>query len=139
MFGGTASLRQSWNWSDFRFRRDVLWQGNRLPVVPEHQYRAELTWRHASGLFLSPSVEWRISDVWVDYANTLKAPGYEVLGLTAGAQLGNGIEVFAEARNLGDRRHTPEFSAVTDARIASTAVFTPGEGRSLFVGLRVRR
>jgi iron complex outermembrane recepter protein len=85
MFGGTTSLRQTWNWSDFRFRRDTLWQGNRLPVVPEHQYRAELTWRHASGVFLSPSVEWRISDVWVDYANTLKAPGYEVLGLTAGA------------------------------------------------------
>lgn len=139
MFGGTTSLRQTWNWSDFRFRRDALWQGNRLPVVPEHQYRAELTWRHGSGVFLSPSVEWRISDVWVDYANTLKAPGYEVLGLTAGAQLGNGIEVFAEARNLGDRRYAPEFSAITDARIASTAVFTSGEGRSLFVGLRLRR
>ncbi len=27
-------------------------------------------------------------------------------------------------------------SAVTDARVASTAVFWPGEGRSAFVGLR---
>ena len=30
-----------------------------------------------------------------------------------------------------------DFGAVTDARAASTAVFFPGEGRSLFAGLRL--
>ena len=33
--------------------------------------------------------------------------------------------------------YVSNFGAVTDARTASTAVFYPGEGRSLFAGLRL--
>jgi len=134
---GSLLLRQTYAWSDFRFDGDPLWGDNRLPVVPQHMYRAELTWRHPSGLSLTPSVEWRISDPWVDYANTMRAPGFTVLGLNASWQVANGLTVFADARNLADKRHVNEFSAVTDARTASTAVFNPGEGRSVFVGLRM--
>lgn len=135
--GGSAILRQTYNYNDFYFDRDVLWEGNRLPVVPEHQYRAELTWHHPSGLFLTPTVEWRIDDVWVDYANTLKAPGFTVLGLNAGWDFDNGVTVFVDGRNLTDERYVSEISAVTDARTASTAVFMPGEGRSAFLGVRL--
>lgn len=135
--GGTTVLRQTYNYNDFYFDRDLLWQGNRLPVVPEHQYRAEATWRHPSGLFVTPTVEWRISDVWVDYANTLEAPGFTVWGLNGGWDFDNGTTLFVDARNLTDERYVSEISAVTDARTASTAVFMPGEGRSLFLGLRI--
>ncbi|MBL0947724.1 TonB-dependent receptor [Brevundimonas sp.] len=135
--GGTAVLRQTYNYNDFCFDQDVLWEGNRLPVVPEHQYRAELTWWHPSGLFVTPTVEWRISDVWVDYANTLEAPGFTVWGLNGGWDFDNGTTLFVDARNLADERYVSEISAVTDAHTASTAVFMPGEGRSLFVGLRL--
>lgn len=135
--GGTTVLRQTYNYNDFYFDRDLLWQGNRLPVVPEHQYRAEATWRHPSGLFVTPTVEWRISDVWVDYANTLEAPGFTVWGLNGGWDFDNGTTLFVDARNLTDERYVSEISAVTDARTASTAVFMPGEGRSLFIGLRI--
>lgn len=134
---GAATLRQTYNYNDFYFDRDVLWQGNRLPVVPEHQYRAELNWRHPSGAFVTPTLEWRIDDVWVDYANTLKAPGFTVWGVNAGWALGNGVTLFVDARNLTDARYVSEISAVTDARTASTAVFMPGEGRSAFVGVRL--
>lgn len=135
--GGTTVLRQTYNYNDFYFDRDLLWQGNRLPVVPEHQYRAEATWRHPSGLFVTPTVEWRISDVWVDYANTLEAPGFTVWGLNGGWDFDNGTTLFVDARNLTGERYVSEISAVTDARTASTAVFMPGEGRSLFLGVRV--
>lgn len=135
--GGTAVLRQTYNYNDFHFDQDVLWEGNRLPVVPEHQYRAELTWWHPSGLFVTPTVEWRISDVWVDYANTLEAPGFTVWGLNGGWDFDNGTTLFVDARNLTDERYVSEISAVTDARTASTAVFMPGEGRSLFIGVRI--
>lgn len=135
--GGPVVLRQTYNYNDFYFDHDLLWAGNRLPVVPEHQYRAEATWRHPSGLFVTPTVEWRISDVWVDYANTLEAPGFTVWGLNGGWDFDNGTTLFVDARNLTDERYVSEISAVTDARTASTAVFMPGEGRSLFVGLRL--
>ena len=134
---GSLLLRQTYNWSDFRFDGDARWGDNRLPVVPGHQYRAELTWRHRSGLFVTPSVEWRISQPYVDYANTLKAPDYALLGLTAGFDLREGLSVYVDARNLTDERYVGEFSAVTDARTAATSVFFPGEGRSVFVGLRL--
>lgn len=134
---GSLMLRQVYNWSDFRFDGDARWGDNRLPVVPEHQYRAELTWRHPSGVFVTPSLEWRISSPYVDYANTMKAPDYAVLGLTGGFNLGSNASIYVDARNLTDERYVGEFSAVTDARTASTAVFFPGEGRSVFVGLRM--
>lgn len=134
---GSLLLRQTYGWSDFHFVDDARWGDNRLPVVPEHMYRAELTWRHPSGLSLTPSVEWRISDPYVDYANTLKARGFTVLGLNAAWEVADGLTVFADARNLTDERYVGEFSAVTDAGAASTAVFFPGEGRALFLGLRM--
>jgi iron complex outermembrane receptor protein len=134
---GSLLLRQTYGWSDFHFVDDARWGDNRLPVVPEHMYRAELTWRHSSGLSLTPSVEWRISDPYVDYANTMKAPGFTVLGLNAAWEVADGLTVFADARNLTDERYVGEFSAVTDAGAASTAVFFAGEGRALFLGLRM--
>lgn len=135
--GGSLLLRQTYAFSDFRFEGDPRWGDNRLPVVPEHQYRAELTWRHPSGVTLTPSIEWRPKNVWVDYANTLKAPGYTLLGLNAAFDLGDHVTLYADLRNLTDERYVGEFGAVTDARAASTAVFYPGEGRSAFLGLRL--
>lgn len=134
---GSLMLRQVYNWSDFRFDGDARWGDNRLPVVPEHQYRAELAWRHPTGVFVTPSVEWRMSSPYVDYANTMKAPDYAVLGLTGGFNINARTSVYIDARNLTDKRYVGEFSAVTDARSSQTAVFFPGEGRSVFVGLRL--
>jgi len=105
--------------------------------VPQRLYRAELRHDHPSGWFVAPSVEWSITDTWVDYANTLKAPSYAVASLNAGWTLDRGVSLFLDARNLFDTRYISNFSAVTDARIASTAVFYPGEGRSVFVGVRL--
>lgn len=134
---GSLLLRQTYAWNDFHFVDDARWGDNRLPVAPEHAYRAELAWRHPSGVTVTPSVEWRISDVWVDYANTLKAPGYTLLGLNASWEVKDGLTVFVDGRNLTDERHVNEFSAVTDAGTASTVVFNPGEGRAVFLGLRL--
>ncbi|MNQ55055.1 Vitamin B12 transporter BtuB [compost metagenome] len=136
MAEGSLLLRQTWTWSDFRFDGDARWGDNRLPVVPEHQYRAELTWRHASGVFVTPSVEWRISSPYVDYANKTKAPDYAVLGLTGGFNIGANASVYVDARNLTNERYVGEFSAVTVGD-ASSAVFFPGEGRSVFIGVRL--
>lgn len=131
-------LRQTWALSDFRFDGDRVYGHARLPVVPERLYRAELRYDHPSGWFVAPSVEWSIADTWVDYANTLKSPAYAVASFSAGWNLGRDVSLFVEARNVTDERYVSNFSAVTDARVASTSVFYPGEGRSLFAGLTRR-
>lgn len=129
-------LRQTYALSDFFFEGDRVYGDNDLPLVPPHLYRAELRYDHPSGWFVAPSIE-QAADTWVDYSNTLKAPGYTVLNLGAGITLSDRTSLFVDARNLTDERYVSNFSAVTDARVASTAVFWPGEGISAFVGLRV--
>ncbi|WP_409018623.1 TonB-dependent receptor family protein [Brevundimonas vesicularis] len=137
VLGGSLSLRPVWTWSDFRFEDDVLYGDNRLSVIPEHQLRTEATWRGPRGLFIRPSIEWRITRPYVDYANTLKTPAYAVLGLSAGADVTDHVSAYVEARNLTDKAYVAEFSAVTDARSAATNVFVPADGRMVFFGLRI--
>lgn len=129
-------LRQTYAWSAFAFRGDPAYGNNRLPVAPEHQYRLSLRYDGDGGLYVEPFVDWRMKDVWVDYANTMKAPGYALLNIGAGIDLGPAT-LFVDARNLTGKNHTAEFAAVTDARTANTHVFFPGEGRSVFGGIRV--
>ncbi|WP_421934112.1 TonB-dependent receptor family protein [Phenylobacterium sp.] len=131
-------LRQTYAWSDFRFEGDVQYGDHRLPVVPEHLYRAELRYEHPSGWFVAPSVEWSLKDTVVDYQNTLRSPSYAVANLGAGWKLAGGLSLFLDARNLFDRRYVSNFGAITDARLVSQAVFFPGEGRSVFGGLTWR-
>jgi iron complex outermembrane receptor protein len=131
-------LRQTYAFSDFHFDGDKIYGDHDLPVVPPHLYRAELRYDHTAGWFVAPSVEWSMADSWVDYANTLKAPAYAVASLNAGWNFNNGVSVFIDARNLTNETYISNFSAVTDARLpaVSTAVFFPGEGRSVFFGVR---
>ena len=129
----SLTLRQTYAWSDFRFDGDPIYGNNRLPVVPQHQYRLVLKWAHSSGFFVEPAVDWRIGDVQVDYANTLKAPSYALINLDVGWRRGS-LSLFIDGRNLTDKRYVAEFGAVTDARTAQTNVFYPGEGRSAFAG-----
>lgn len=131
-------LRQTYAWSDFTFDGDPVYGDNRLPVVPQHQYRAALRYEDVSGFYVEPSLDWRIADVYVDYANTLKAPGYALLNLSAGWTFDRGVTVFVDGRNLTDKHYVAEFGAVTDARTAATAVFYPGEGASVFAGLMLK-
>ena len=135
--GMRLRLRQTYALSDFRFDGDPVYGDNRLPIIPEHAYRAELKFEHPAGWFVAPSVEWTPRDIYVDYANTRKYPGYTTLSLNAGVDLPDGVSLFADLRNLTDERYVSNANAVTDATVAPTDVFTPGEGRAAYVGVRV--
>lgn len=126
-------LRQTYAWSDFRFDGDAQYRNNRLPVVPEHLYRAELKYQHPAGWFLAPSVEWSPRGVLVDYQNRVRAPAYAVAGLSAGYTR-DGVTLFLDARNLADKRYVSTVNPSVTADSA-TAAFWPGDGRSLFAGV----
>jgi iron complex outermembrane receptor protein len=142
---GRLTLRQTYAWSDFFFENDPVYGDNRLPVVPEHLYRAELKYAHPAGWFVAPSVEWSPTDVLIDYANTrnasdaartpLTAPDYAILSLNAGWSFDNGVSLFLDARNLTNENYISTVNAVTNASVTS-AVFVPGEGRSAYLGVR---
>jgi iron complex outermembrane receptor protein len=128
-------LHQTYAWSDFRFDGDRRYGDARMPVMPRHHYHAELSFSRKGVWSVAPSVEWS-SDSWVDYANTLKSPGYAVWSLNATWTVTPKVKLFLDARNLTGKSYVSNASAVTDARVASTAVFWPGEGRGAYLGLR---
>ncbi|MFC0632270.1 TonB-dependent receptor family protein [Brevundimonas balnearis] len=138
-FADRWRLRQTYTYSDFFFEGDRVYGDNDLPLIPPHLYRAELRYSDPSGFFIAPQVEWTPSDTWVDYANTLEAPGYTVMNLSLGWRLNARTDIFVDARNILDERYVSNFNAVTDARVASTSVFWPGEGASAFIGVRLAR
>jgi iron complex outermembrane receptor protein len=126
-------LRQTYAWSDFRFDGDAQYGDNRLPVVPEHLYRAELKYQHPAGWFLAPSVEWSPRGVGVDYQGRARAPAYAVASLNAGYSR-QGVTLFIEARNLTDKRYVSTVNPSVSAD-AATAAYWPGEGRAAFAGV----
>ncbi|RAK67206.1 TonB-dependent receptor family protein [Phenylobacterium kunshanense] len=132
--GQGLRLRQAWTWSDFRFRNDSQYFDNRLPIVPEHVYRAELRYEHPAGWWVAPTVEWSASDVWVDFANTTKAPSYAIWGLGAGYRVNERVALFVDARNLADKAYISNVQAQIRATAASAA-YWPGDGRSVFGGV----
>ncbi|MDZ3830458.1 MAG: TonB-dependent receptor [Sphingopyxis sp.] len=129
-------LRQVYSYSDFRFRGDVAYGDNRLPVVPRHVYRAELR-IGTDALHVAPNLEWVPEGPFADYRNRVKTPGYVLFGFTAGARVTDGIDAFVDVRNLTGKKVIGDISAaitVTD----TSAVYYPVERRAVSAGLRAR-
>ncbi|QBR02175.1 TonB-dependent receptor family protein [Paraburkholderia pallida] len=134
--GDKITLSGLWNLSDFRFKDDPQYGSNRIAGVPVNVVRAALGYSRPDGFHISASVDWVPAGAWADDANTLRVPGYTLLGVQAGWDFRNGLSVYIDARNLTNERYVSDISTVADARTASTAIFYPGEGRSIFAGLR---
>ncbi|WP_232519166.1 TonB-dependent receptor family protein [Caballeronia insecticola] len=135
--GDRITLSGIWNFSDFRFKDDPQYGNNRIAGVPVNVLRAALGYSRPNGFHISASVDWVPAGAWADDANTLRVPGYTLLGVQAGMDFRNGLSVFVDARNLTNKRYVSDISTVADARTAaSTAIFYPGEGRSIFAGMR---
>lgn len=130
-------LRQTYMWSDFRFTGDRQYGDSQLPIVPEHYYRAELK-GSAGGFWIAPSLEWSMTDTWVDYANTFKAPSYVVFNLNLGYEFDQGPMLFLDVRNIFDEAHVSNFTPVVNWNAASAAqrnIFFPGDRRSVYGGV----
>ncbi len=133
-FAPAWRLRQTYAWSDFAFRDDPQYGDNRLPVAPEHLYRAELRYEAPQGWFVAPSVEWTPEGAFVDFANTARAPAYAVAHINAGWTFRPGVSLFVDLRNVTDEAYVSNVQPVITAGSA-TAAYWPGDRRSLFAGL----
>lgn len=129
-------VRQIWQYSDFRFTDDPQFANNRLPVVPVHVLRGEVRFGNAN-LNIAPHIEWVPKGAFADYANTHRTEGCVLLGLTAGAAVNTGIELFLDVRNITATKAIGDISAVLIANPAS-AIYYPVEGRGAYGGVRAR-
>jgi iron complex outermembrane receptor protein len=119
----------------FKFDGDPVYGHRSLPAAPTHALKGELIYRHASGVFAGPTFD-VVGSRWADFSNTYKVEGYTLWGLRAGLS-GDQWEVYAEGRNLANKRHVAQFS-VMDTAPAGAAILSPGEPRSFYVGGRLK-
>src|SRR3954470_22947202 len=77
-------LNLAYTFSDFRFDNDPTFGNNLLPGAPRHYVRAELLYKHPTGLYFGPNLEWVPESYYVDSANSLSTSPYAIYGLKAG-------------------------------------------------------
>lgn len=129
-------IRKIFQYSDFRFRGDEQYGDNRLPVVPRILFRAEIRFGN-DFLHIAPNFEWVPQGPFADYDNTLRTNGYKLIGATAGARVGDRVDLFLDARNLAGERAIGDISAVIRATPAAK-IYYPVERRAIFGGVRAR-
>ncbi|MBN6152532.1 TonB-dependent receptor [Xanthomonas sp. AmX2] len=135
---GRLSLRQAYTFSDFRYRHDARFGGNRLPGLPRHYYQAELRYDHRSGLYAALDTEYA-SKMAVDYANSAHADGHLIFGTRLGFDAPGGRwQGWLELRNLGDRHYAATVTPGYDDAGKDVARATPGEGFGVYAGARLR-
>lgn len=123
--------------NDFRFDNDERYGDNRIAGVPSQFLKGEALWQQ-NDWYAGPTFEWVPVHYAADHAETLYAEGYALWGLKGGYQPGTGLGFFVEGRNLADKSYIATTGVVADAQGQDAALFLPGDGRSLFVGLQWR-
>ena len=129
------ALLAAYTYSDFFFVRDARFGDNELPGVPQHFLRAEMLYKHSSGVYAGPNIEWAPGRYFADNANSLTVDPYALVNIKAGYDTGSGWSGYIEGRNLADKRYISTV-AVTGFANAGSEIFNPGMGRSVYGGLR---
>jgi iron complex outermembrane receptor protein len=131
-------LNSSYTYNDFRYDNDATWGDNDLPGAPHHFLRSELLYRHPSGVYLGPNVEWVPEAYYVDSANSFKTAAYALWGAKLGFDDGGPISAYVEARNLGDESYIASASTAANMNGRDAAVFEPGNGRAVYAGVQYK-
>lgn len=134
---GDFVLRGQYLFNDFRFDNDEVYGDNRIAGVPRQFLKGEALWQKA-GWYAGPTLEWVPTHYAVDHAESLYAEGYAIWGLKGGYRPDDGLGFFVEGRNLADKTYIATTGVVADANGQDAALFLPGDGRSLYVGLEWR-
>ncbi|MCR4509236.1 TonB-dependent receptor [Pseudomonas sp. 32.2.56] len=131
---GEVVLRGQYLLNDFRFDNDPAYGNNRIAGVPSQFLKGEALWQR-DGWYAGPTVEWVPVHYAADHAETLYAEAYAIWGLKGGYRPREGLGFFVEGRNLSDKTYISTTGVVANARGQDAALFMPGDGRSLYVGL----
>jgi len=130
-------LNLAYTLNDFNFDGDPRYGDNELPGVPKHLLRAEALYRHPSGFYAGPNIEWSPESYFADNANTLTIDRYALLGFRVGFDAKAGWSAYVEGRNLTDKRYISTV-AIAGTATSTSELFNPGMGRSVYGGLRYR-
>lgn len=131
-------LNTAYTFNDFRYDGDAQWGDNELPGAPRHFLRAELLYKHPTGFYFGPNIEWVPEAYFVDSANTVKTASYAIWGAKVGFDNGGPISAYIEGRNLADEAYIASASTSANMRGNDAAVFEPGTGRAFYAGVQFK-
>jgi len=140
--GMTARLPASLEWrhsllvNNFKLDDDASFGNNRLPGVPRSLLRGELLYRN-NGFYAGPTIEVSPQRYAVDFAETLYNDSYTLLGFKLGQQYNQNLSWFLEGRNLTDKKYAAT-TGVTRTATANQAIFLPGDGSTVYLGVQWR-
>ena len=103
------------------------------PVRRATILRAELLYKHPSGVYAGPNVEWVPDAFFVDSRNTLATDAYALLGAKLGFDNGGTWTAYIEGRNLTDEVYIASASVTTQAQ--STALCSSLEPAAPFTAV----
>jgi len=126
-------LNNSYTLSDYHFDKDRQYGNNLIAGQPKHFLRSELRYDQPVW-FLASNIE-VASNAQVDFSNTVKSPGYAILGFTSGYTLNQNVSFFLDGRNLLDKNYIATFSTAVKG---ATNVFYPGDGRAFYAGIKIK-
>ncbi|MDI1266648.1 MAG: TonB-dependent receptor [bacterium] len=130
-------LNLAYTFNDFRFDNDPTFVNNQLPGAPRHYLRAELLYKHPTGIYVGPNLEWVPESYYVDSANTLNTSAYALVGLKAGFDNGGPVSAYIEGRNLANKVYIASASVINQAN-PTLPLFEPGTGRAIYAGMKYR-
>lgn len=119
--------------NEFSFDNDSIHGNNELPAAPGYAIKGEILYRNANGFFAGPTFD-VVDERHADFENTYTVDSYKLLGLRTGFSR-EAWELWGEIRNITDENYISLFS-VKDVAASDAAILTPGEPRSIYVGVR---
>jgi iron complex outermembrane receptor protein len=133
--GQAFTLRGAYTFNDFRFDGDGTYGDNQLAGVPRHLFVSEARFEQKDKWYVSANLRWVFDGPWADFANTERAPGYELVGLTAGVDVLPGVKLFGSVENLFDTVFISNVSTNANQSLERAAIYTPGVGRAIYGGI----
>jgi iron complex outermembrane receptor protein len=131
--GDRLSAHVAYTLNDFRFVRDSVYAGNRLPGAPDNVLNAELVYRHPAGITIRPSMEWVSGNYFTNSANTVSNDGWITFSARAELLMPHyNTRLFIEGRNLTDRI----YSGAVTVDDAAGRYFLPADRRTLYAGIQ---
>ncbi|MGH6834073.1 MAG: TonB-dependent receptor family protein [Methylocella sp.] len=147
--GDVLTLSQVWTLNNFFFAGDPSFGNNQIAGAPPNVLRTVLSYRRPDGLYIAPSLDWVPVGAYADYANTVRTPGYALLGVQAGfavphAVLPQGalpyaISFYLDARNLTNQHYISDLQPLVNASAPdpNPSIYFPGTGRAVYAGVRL--
>ena len=129
----------AYTWSDFKFdrfggRNGEIYDGNRIPGIPQQFFNLDLNWQHASGFYAGWDLLYA-GGFYADNANAVKTDAYVVSNLRLGYRWAGRhwqLEPFAGVNNLFDE----EYFGNIRLNAGFGRYYEPAPERNYFAGLR---